>query len=278
LSVVDQRKEVSTWIKLDTNQVTLDPKKQMEVKFSVVVPKGVTNGQHMGAIVVQPAPEVPNSNTTSSNGSSFGANAVTRNVIPVLVTVGTEKFSPSLKIEGVQIQNVEGSPYLTMSLNNDGPILTKSKGEITVTDASGKVVLNNKLALESIVPQTSIDYPIASELPQTPGTYSVKATLDFGGAAPAVYSGALTIQKSAATNDTAVATTAPVVTQPVALIPGIGNGGSQTNTSTQPAQVVVASKTDGDSQNLVLIIGGGILLLVVVGGGSYFLGKKGKGH
>ncbi len=272
LGLDDQRKEVGTWIQFETNELTVSPQKQVDVKFTVKVPANVKNGQHLGGIVVQPVAATPDANATTSTGSSFGATTVTRNVIAVMVTVGTEKFNPSIKIEGVQIKDVEGSPTITISLNNDGPILAQPKGDLTITDASGKVVLNNKLSLESLVPQTSIDYPIFSELTKTPGTYNVKASLDFGGAAPAVYTGVFTIA-----NSKAVATTAPVVEQP-ALIPGIGKGNSQPTSSNPAATVVATSKTESESQSLIPIIGGVLLLLVVVGGGSYFAGKKGKGR
>jgi|GEM_PF-1912082 len=281
LGIEDQRKEVGTWIQFDTNEVILDPQKQVNVKLTVAVPSGVKDGQHLGGIVVQAVP-VAQTAAGAKTGSSFGATTVTRNVIAVMVTVGNEKFTPSIKIEGVGIKDVEGAPTLTISLNNDGPILAKPKGDFTVTDASGKVVLNNKLSLESLVPQTSIDYPIFTELTKTPGTYKVKTSLDYGGIAPAIYEGSLVITSNVVKtpvapvtassndpwfsgNDPVNATVAP---QP-ALAPGVDKSSNQ---------AIPASTNTSDSQNLLPIIGGIFLLVVVVGGGGYLFGKKGKGR
>jgi hypothetical protein len=118
---------------------------------------------------------------------------VTRALTAVLLTIGDAPLVPSLKITGAQVAQVEGLPTLTLGIQNNGTALVKPKGAITVTDAAGATVLTNQFAIDTLVPQTTIAYPVQADPPVTPGTYKVHATLDFGGSTPAAYDGSFVV-------------------------------------------------------------------------------------
>lgn len=186
----EPRKDVGAWIILETPTVEVQPQKQTTVSFTVTVPNTTYAGQHLGGIAAQLD---RGTSAATQQAGSFGVTTVTRALTAVLVNVGEATPAPSLRITGAQIADVDGLPTLTLSVQNDGTALVKSHGGVTVTDASGKTVLDSQLTLDTLVPQTTIAYPVQADPPATPGAYKVRATLDFGGSAPAVYEGPVVV-------------------------------------------------------------------------------------
>jgi hypothetical protein len=186
----DPRTGVGAWITLEATTVAVAPQKQETVPFTLTVPQGSRAGQYLGGIAIQLD---RGANPATQQAGSFGVTTVTRALTAVLVNVGEITTVPSLRITGARIADVDGLPTLTLSIQNDGATLVKSHGDVTVTDAAGKPVLTSQLTLDTLVPQTTIAYPVPADPPATPGTYRVRATLDFGGSAPAVFDGPIVV-------------------------------------------------------------------------------------
>jgi hypothetical protein len=246
----DARKDVGAWISLETSQVEVPPQQQATVKFSVAIPRDARAGQHLGGIAAQ-LDRGNTAGTAQAGGASFGITTVTRALAAVLVNVGGDPGPPSLRVTGAQMAQVDGLPTLTLSLVNDGASLLKAQGDVTMMDATGKPVLTSKVALDTLVPQTTIAYPVQADPPSLPGTYRVHVSLDFGGAAPAVYDGNVTV------------TAAPTAT---ASTTGRTRPTAAGNTTAASAPAATATKSGGDS-SLVAILGGivGGLVSLVIG-------------
>jgi len=194
----DPRKGVGAWITLEKAVVEVAPQKQETIPFTITIPKETRASQYLGGIAVQLD---RGASAATQEPGSFGVTTVTRALTAVLVNVGEIAATPSLRITGAQVTDVDGLPTLTLAVQNDGTTLVKSHGDVTMTDAAGKTVLSSQLTLDTLVPQTTIDYPIQEEPPTALGTYHVHAMLDFGGNAPAVFDGPVVV--------TARPTTAP---------------------------------------------------------------------
>jgi hypothetical protein len=264
MNSTDPRKDVGAWITLEQGEVDVPPQKQVTVAFTIAVPKETRAGQRLGGIAAQYMPGAPGTSAAPEGPQSggFGITTVTRALTAVLLTIGDAPLVPSLTVTGAQISQVEGLPTLTLGIRNDGNALVKPKGMVTVTDAAGATVLTNQFAIDTLVPQTTIAYPVQADPPATPGTYKVHTTLDFGGSAPAVYDGSflVTAQPSptaapAGRSRTGVATTAAGVGAPN----GLGNAQGGATITSMPAT--------GGSSPLVPILSGlaGALTLAVVG-------------
>ncbi len=184
------RKGVGAWITLEKAVVEVAPQKQETVPFTITVPKETRASQYLGGIAIQLD---RGTSAATQEAGSFGVTTVTRALTAVLVNVGEIATTPSLRIMGAQVADVDGLPTLTLSVQNDGATLVKSHGDVTMTDAAGRTVLSSQLLLDTLVPQTTITYPIQEEPPTTLGTYRVHAMLDFGGNAPAVFDGPVVI-------------------------------------------------------------------------------------
>ncbi len=260
----DPRKDVGSWITLDQTTVDVPPQKQTTVNFTMNLPKETRSGQHLGGIVAQ---LVQGGNATAlapgQQSAGFGITTVTRALTAMLVDVGGQPSAPSLKITGAQIAEVDGLPTLTLSIQNDGTALVKPQGSVTVVDAAGKTVMSNPLALDTLVPQSAIAYPVQADPPATPGTYKVHATLDFGGGAPTVFDGPLTI--------TAKPTATPVVSGRTRATPQANAGGAAANAPGAGAVIANADTTAGGSSPLIPILGGviGMFAILTVGLGVF---------
>jgi hypothetical protein len=260
----DPRKDVGAWITLEQTSVDVPPQKQTTVNFTMALPKDVRTGQHLGGIVAQ---LVQGGNATALNpgqqGAGFGITTVTRALTAMLVDVGGQPSAPSLKINGAQIATVDGLPTLTLSLQNDGNALIKPQGSVTVLDPSGKTVMNTALSLDTLVPQSTIAYPVQADPPATPGTYKVHATLDFGGAAPAVFDGPITV--------TIAPTATPATSGRTRATPQANAGGAAANAPGAGAVITNADATPGGTSPLIPILGGviGGFAILTVGLGVF---------
>jgi hypothetical protein len=219
----DARKDVGSWVTLDASQVDVPPSQQATVSFTIAVPAGARGGDHLGGIVAELArAPTPTPGAAGSNAQAgFGVTTVTRAVTAVLLTVGSAG-TPSLKITGAKTVELAGYPTLVLSLQNDGSALVKPQGTVSLTDAAGKTALSTQLKIDTVVPQTSIDYPVQVDLPAQAGTYQVHASLDYGGTAPAVLEGSVVVA-APAPDATAVVvggrTRAPLTNQVGATVP-----------------------------------------------------------
>ncbi len=190
MGTTDPRKGVGAWITLEKAVVEVAPQKQETVPFTITVPRETRASQYLGGIAIQLD---RGTSAATQEAGSFGVTTVTRALTAVLVNVGEIATTPSLRITGAQVADVDGLPTLTLSVQNDGATLVKSHGDVTMTDAAGKTVLRSQLTLDTLVPQTTINYPVQEEPPTTLGAYHVHAMLDFGGNAPAVFDGPIVI-------------------------------------------------------------------------------------
>lgn len=238
MSDTDPRKDVGAWITLETTTIEVQPQKQATVPFTVTIPNATRAGQHLGGIAAQL--DRGRSAATQQAGS-FGITTVTRALTAVLVNIGDAAPTPSLRIMGAQIADVDELPTLTLSVHNDGTALVKSHGDVTVTDAAGKVVLTSQLTLDTLVPQTTIAYPVQADPPTVPGTYRVRAMLDFGGSAPAVFEGSVVV--------TARPTATPV---------SVANGRTRPTQAAAPAATSEPGKSGGEVSLIAAILGGAI--------------------
>ncbi len=123
---------------------------------------------------------------------------------------------------------------------------------MTLTDTAGKVVLSSQLTLDTLVPQTTIAYPVQADPPTTPGTYQVRATLDFGGSAPTVFEGPV------------IVTARPTATPAPAAPAGRTRPTQATAPNAPNASVTANAPTkSGGISSTTVILGGVIGLLLI---------------
>lgn len=99
--LVDEKKDVGSWIKLEKEEITIDSGKNEEVKFTITVPQNASVGEHNGCIVIQEK-EIITRGTKQSNGVNISFRSATR----VAITVPGE-IKKSLEITNFTVQSVK---------------------------------------------------------------------------------------------------------------------------------------------------------------------------
>ena len=173
------RRVVGAWTKLAASTLTLGPHQGATVSFSVAVPAGEAAGQYLGGLVA--APVVPTATSTTTKGShTFHVNIQEISVVAVQVNLPGPRVR-SLRITGVSASGRPGYQTLLLGLDNAGNSLLKGRGRLTVS-RSGRPVLDQTFPLDTMVPGTSIDYPVyvrGARLP--PGLYVATVNVPYTG-------------------------------------------------------------------------------------------------
>jgi Protein of unknown function C-terminal (DUF3324) len=82
---------------------------------------------------------------------------------------------------GAQIGGENGYQQLLVGLSNTGTIMLKPSGTLQVTDAQGHVVEHFSLKLDTFLPQTAINYPVAiTGAALGVGEYQMTLNLTYG--------------------------------------------------------------------------------------------------
>jgi hypothetical protein len=185
----DPRKDVGAWTTLGVQQVTLDPGQSQIVSFKVIIPGIVRSGQHLGGIVAE------NLSQSSSSQSNSAIQIKVKNLTIVAIQVNL----PGAPVEqlagtGVQAGGQNGYQRLLLGLSNTGTVMLKPSGTLQVTDTQGQVVKNVSLKLDTFLPQTTINYPVAiSGKALSAGDYQATLTLTYGNGQVLHYSTKFTV-------------------------------------------------------------------------------------
>lgn len=172
----DPRKDVGSWLRLSVQQVTLNPGQSQVVSYQITIPATVRPGQHLGGIVAE--------NLTQS--SSPQSNSAIQIKVKNLTIVAVQINLPGTAIEqlagtGVQAGGEHSYQELLVGLSNTGTVMLKPEGTLQVTDAQGQVVKNMSLKLDTFLPQTAINYPVAiTGKALGVGDYQATLTLKYG--------------------------------------------------------------------------------------------------
>ena len=151
------RHGVGAWIRLATSTVSLGPHKGARVPFTVHVPSGIAGGQYLGGLVVAPIKPV-STKATKRGKSSFHVNIQEIGIVAVQVNLPGALIR-KVAISGVQASGRPGYQTLLVGLTDAGNTLIKCRGKLTVY-SSGRKVFGQSFSLDTLVPHTSIQYPV----------------------------------------------------------------------------------------------------------------------
>lgn len=148
----------ASWIKMNTNLVTLKAKQKTEVYYEITVPNNVSEaGTYWSVIMVEPVEEIkPNDKKEGVNITS-----IIRYAIQVITDLDSEKAKPDLKFEGVKIEKEEGRKILKVAIANKGNLYCKPTVNVEVYNKkTGEKIGNFSSMASGLLPQTSKYYHI----------------------------------------------------------------------------------------------------------------------
>ena len=262
----EKRHDVGAWVRLPAAKLELGPGESRVVPFTVVVPSGTAVGQHVGGIVAETAQRA----TGPKSKGKANVQITVRNLAIVAVQVNVPGPTVSrFSILGVHAGGRKGYQQVLVRMRNDGNVMAKPAGSITIEDSKGNQVLSQDFQLDTFLPQTTIDYPInVTKQALDVGTYSTRVKLSYGGSKFVAASPTLRVTPA---NVSQVFTSAARPTPPPT------GTGTQTTASEGPTAAPGPPST-GDSGGgglptgliVVLAVAGGLALL----GAGYFLALR----
>ena len=259
----EKRHDVGAWVRLPAKQLELGPRETRVVPFTVVVPSGAAVGQHVGGIVAETAQRA----TGPKSKGKANVQITVRNLAIVAVQVNVPGPTVTrFSILGVRAGGRKGYQQVFVRMRNDGNVMAKPSGSITIEDAKGHEVLSTDFQLDTFLPRTTIDYPVnVTKRALDVGTYSTRVELAFaGGDGRRAVHASPTLRVTPA-NVSQVFTSAAPPTPP----PSNGNGAKTTAGPTGPTAAPGSSSTGSDG-------GGGLptglIVALAVAGGLALLG------
>ncbi len=173
----EKSRDVGVWVRLPATTLRLGPNERRVVSFTVHVPAGAAPGQHVGGIVAETAQQ---STGTHSKGKT-NVQITVRNlaIVAVQVNVPGPRVA-KLTIGAVTAGGRKGYQQVFVRITNSGNVMEKPSIALSVTDDNGASVLDSRYRLDTILPHTSIDYPVnVSKQALGAGTYRTKVVVTY---------------------------------------------------------------------------------------------------
>ena len=175
------RRSVSYWVRLPIARVTLQPREAKIVRFSVLVPRKLRSGHHLGAIVAENR-ELTSGANPKPTEKRGGLQVRVRHLSIVAIQVNVPgPQTAQMKFRGVTVGTSSGYETLYLELRNSGNTLLRPRLKVQITNSTGRLVYNRTLKLDTFVPKTKIRYPLhILRRPLPAGKYTLAATLSYG--------------------------------------------------------------------------------------------------
>lgn len=185
----EPRKDVGSWITLNTSQLTLAAGQSQTLSFTVAVPTNARPEQHVGGIIAEGG-DAQQSNTKNGH---FQINIYHQFAMAVQVNLPGPAIE-QLVASGVQSGGANGYQTLLTKLSNTGTVMVKGNGSLRVIDTHGTLLQNLPISLDTFLPDTSINYPVTVQKKAlTAGDYQVSLHLNYGHGKTLDYTTKLTI-------------------------------------------------------------------------------------
>jgi hypothetical protein len=169
-----------SWIKLGSSQLSLPPGKQATVPFVVTVPTGTAAGQFVGGIVAETVQQI--AGPKSKEKANVQIKVRNLSIVAVQVNVPGPKIS-KFTISKATIGGSKGFQQVLVGITNDGNVLAKPSGAVTIRNTSGLAIQTIKFQMDTFLPHTTIQYPIVLTKGLPPGNYTANVNLSYTNAA-----------------------------------------------------------------------------------------------
>lgn len=157
------------WVRYPSDVLSIDPGTGVRRTFTLTVPTDAVAGEHITSLVVQNDDPV-------TTGTGIAIRQVVRQAIAIAITV-PGPLVPGLRIGAARHADVAGKSILGVEVENTGNVRLRPVAELTLSDATGKVVSTASVAMDSFYAGTStlVELPLAALL--RPGEYRIALTL-----------------------------------------------------------------------------------------------------
>jgi hypothetical protein len=164
-----------SWVKLAATSFVLPAGGHRQVSFTVHVPAGQKPGQWVGGVVAETARQV----ATQKPGQKARVQIRIRDLTIVAVQANVPgRQTVDFGIGKVTTGGTRGFQKVIVHFEHRGNVLVHPHGVVTLFRSSGPKIETLPFAMDTFLPQTSIDYPILLKKAIGPGSYTAKVVLD----------------------------------------------------------------------------------------------------
>ena len=238
---------VGTWISLGSPTLTLEPRQRTTVPFTVHVPAGAKTGDYVGGIVAETV--LQRQGPQSGRKTNVQIKVRNLSIVAVEVNVPGQQVA-KFTIGAANAGGSQGRQQVFVHVSNDGTMLAKPKGSVTIQTSAGTAIQTISFHMDSFLPHTAIDYPVQLKQALSPGDYVASVRLTYPGA------GAAGMEMSSA---------APQFTVSKENVEKVFKPGKPTKVG--PGGVVAAPSSSNSLYKWIAI---GLGALLLAGGGYFF--------
>lgn len=165
----------ASWITLNQEHVTLEPKDQYDVFYTITAPKDPDlGGSFWSVLLIEPADPVQQ---MIESESGYCVNVKIRYAHHIVTNLGKRK--PKLKIIQKEINELEGKKYLSLDVDNVGELFVSPKLMLKLYDSKGNLKSTLEGQSERLYPGNSQRYLLAMDGVEA-GKYTGFLLLDNG--------------------------------------------------------------------------------------------------
>ncbi len=160
---------VRSWLSTDASEMELAAGERVTVPFTLQVPPDARPGDHVAGWIVEGPPK-------AGGGQGVAATVVERVGVAVVIRVPgpTEEH---LFVGGLCLNQETGSNYFEASVENDGNVLTKANGSLSLTTKDGTEVFERPVELGTVLPGDKTLLRLDAPLDPGPGSFVAELTL-----------------------------------------------------------------------------------------------------
>ena len=164
----EERNGVRSWLSTDASEMELTAGERVTVPFTLQVPPDARPGDHVAGWIVEGPPK--------TGGSGVAATVVERVGVAVVIRVPgpTEEH---LSVGSLCLNQETGSNYFEASVENDGNVLTKANGSLSLTTKDGTEVFERPVELGTVLPGDKTLLRLDAPLDPGPGSFVAELTL-----------------------------------------------------------------------------------------------------
>lgn len=168
-----EQKTIGKWTTIDTTNLTLEPKAEQVIKYTIKIPADIPPGVYTGAIAVENA----EGQSGAVGQGQTGAIIKTRVILPVYIEV------PGKKIYDIKLKNFthelrNNNHAFVLNIQNDGNVATTTKISLKVENWDGTTDEIPERSL-MLYKGESANFPIFWDKKPYLGFYTVKAKLSY---------------------------------------------------------------------------------------------------
>lgn len=165
----DIRSNTLSWLSTTLTAVPVPPGQDVSVPFHIQVPRDATPGDHVAGWVVEAPPR-------AGTVGGVGANVTSRAGVAVVVRIPGET-NPELVLGGICLNQETGSNYFEVSVRNQGNVLTRAAGTLTLETRGGDEVFTRPADLGNVVPADGTVMRLDAPGDPGPGEYVATVTM-----------------------------------------------------------------------------------------------------